>query len=54
MTLLLTLLSFPSIVGDINKEEKVALTLVCRWLSKKGIEKPLTYLYEECKVSQCS
>ena len=39
------------IAGDVCQDEKVALDLVSHWLSRKGTENPLDYMYQECKVS---
>ena len=49
--LLLLCFTHPCILGDISKEEKVALKLVSHWLTKKGVEDPLEFFYKECKVS---
>ena len=32
-------------------DEKVALAVLCKTLTKKGIENAIIYVYEECKVN---
>lgn len=39
------------ISGDDDKQQKVALYLLCHLLAKKGSEDTIVYLYEKCKVS---
>ena len=38
------------LVGDTDKKEKVALFVLCKVLTKKGIEDGLLYIFEECNV----
>ena len=39
------------ISGDDDKNLKIALSLLCHLLPKKGSEDVMKYIYEQCKVS---
>ncbi len=38
-------------VGDDEKNQKIALSLLCHLLPKKGTDNKMKYIYEKCKVS---
>ena len=40
-------------IGDSEKEGKTALFILCKLLSKKGVDDPLTHIYKDCKVTKC-
>ena len=45
----------PIYAGDDLKDEKVALVVLCKALSRKGNDNAILYIYEECKVKcMCS
>ena len=40
--------------GDDLKDEKVALIVLCKALSRKGNDNAILYIYQECKVKYLS
>lgn len=38
------------ILGDTEKNEKIAFVLLVKLLTKRTVNKPLVYIYEECLV----
>ena len=46
------LLAVNVFLGD-SDEGKIALYILCKLLSKKGVDNALTHIYQDCKVGLC-
>lgn len=40
-------------IGDEDKNQMIALSLLCHLLPKKGSDDVISYIFEKCKVGAC-